>query len=110
VTRGEIYRTHERIAERGSKPGYYVVVSRSFIALNEDISTVVCAPIYSEVLGVSTEVIVGQGQGIPRVSAIRCDFLTLLFKSKLSTFVGELSIAQCRDLDRALKIALAIHA
>jgi hypothetical protein len=32
VRRGEIYRTRERIPERGSKPGYYVVISRTFVA------------------------------------------------------------------------------
>ena len=42
VRRGEIYRTQERIAERGDKPGFYVVVSRNFIGENTDISTVIC--------------------------------------------------------------------
>lgn len=36
MKRGEVYRTKERIAERGDKPGFYVVVSRSFIAANTD--------------------------------------------------------------------------
>jgi len=31
VKRGEIYRTRERVPERGDKPGFYVVVSRTFI-------------------------------------------------------------------------------
>ncbi len=44
MRRGEIYRTRERAPERGNKPGFYVVVSRSFIATNNDIATVVlCA-------------------------------------------------------------------
>jgi mRNA interferase MazF len=109
VTRGEIYRTRERIAERGDKAGFYVIVSRPFVALNDDIGTVVCAPIYSEILGVSTEVVLGREQGVPRVSAIRCDFLTLMFKSKLSSFAGELTNAQRVQLDRALAIALEIR-
>jgi hypothetical protein len=41
MKRGEIYHTREKLAERGNKPGYYVVVSRSFVAGNEDVSTVV---------------------------------------------------------------------
>ena len=40
--------------ERGGKPGFYVVVSRPFIAENEDLSAVVCAPLYREHLGLST--------------------------------------------------------
>ena len=37
---------------------------------------------YSEVLGLSTEVVIGSDEGLPSTSAIRCDFLTLIFKRK----------------------------
>lgn len=106
MTRGEIYRTRDRLPERGGKPGFYVVVSRAFVAENEDVSTVVCAPVYSEVLGLTTEVIVGTEDGLPRTSAIRCDFLTLLFKNRLSGFVATLSHEKVRALSRALAVAL----
>jgi hypothetical protein len=52
VRRGEIYRSRERVPERGDKPGFYVVISRTFIAENDDITTVVCAPVYSDLLGI----------------------------------------------------------
>ena len=65
MKRGEIYRTRERIPERGGKPGFYVVVSRSFIAQHEDVSTVICAPVYGEVLGLTTEVVLGPETGHP---------------------------------------------
>jgi mRNA interferase MazF len=106
VTRGEIYRTGERSPERGGKPGFYVVVSRSFIADNDDVSTVICAPVYGEVLGLSTEVVIGIDEGLPRTSAVRCDFLALLFKQKLTAFVGTLSRRKLSDLNRALAVAL----
>jgi len=106
VTRGEIYRTADRLPERGDKPGYYVVVSRAFIARSEDVATVVCAPVYSNVLGLSTEVVIGREHGLARASAIRCDFLALLFKKRLSSFVGSLAPGKLRELDRALAIAL----
>jgi mRNA-degrading endonuclease toxin of MazEF toxin-antitoxin module len=106
VTRGEIYRTDERAPERAGKPGFYVVVSRSFIAENEDVSTVVCAPVYSQVLGLSTEVVVGPGEGLPRVSSVRCDFLALMFKRKLTTFVASLPPRKVEELNRALAVAL----
>jgi len=106
VTRGEIYRTRERVAERGGKPGFYLVVSRSFIAEHEEVSTVVCAPVYGEVLGLTTEVVLGPEQGLPRTSAARCDFLTLMFKRKLTDFVGTLSLAKIAELNRALATAL----
>ena len=47
MRRGEIYRTQAREPDRGDKPGFYVVVSRNFIGENPDVSTVICAPVYS---------------------------------------------------------------
>jgi mRNA interferase MazF len=106
VNRGEIYRIRDRASERGGKPGFYVVVSRQFIAENDDVSTVICAPVYSEVLGLSTEVVLGAADGLPHQSALRCDFLALMFKRKLTTFVGTLSSAKLAELDGALATAL----
>ena len=106
MTRGEIYRTAERSPERGGKPGFYVVVSRAFIAENDDVSTVICAPVYSQVLGLSTEVVVGPAEGLPRVSAVRCDFLALMLKRKLTTFVALLPPRKLAELSRALAVAL----
>jgi mRNA-degrading endonuclease toxin of MazEF toxin-antitoxin module len=106
VKRGEIYRTAARVTERGDKPGFYVVVSRSFIAQNEDVSTVVCAPIYSELLGLSTEVSVGAAEGLPQSSSVRCDVLTLMFKGRLSGYVSALTGRKLVELDRALATAV----
>jgi mRNA-degrading endonuclease toxin of MazEF toxin-antitoxin module len=108
MTRGEVYRTRERVAERGDKPGFYVVVSRQFILDNDDVSTAICAPVYGEILGVRTEVVIGEEEGLPRASAIRCDFLTLMFKHKLRTLAGRLPLTKLRELDRALARALGL--
>ena len=108
MTRGEIYRTTERVAERGHKPGFYVVVSRSFIARHDDVSTVICAPVYSQVLGLSTEVVVGTDDDLPHESAIRCDFLMLMFKAKLTQLIATLSPAKIAELNRALAQALEL--
>lgn len=104
-----MYRTREPVPERGGKPGFYVIVSRPFIAGNEDVSTVICAPVYSEVLGLTTEVVVGTADGLPRTSAIRCDFLTLMFKRRLTDFVATLSPGKVGELNRALAVALALE-
>ncbi len=108
MTRGEVYRIRERVAERGGKPGFYVVVSRSFIAANDDVSTVICAPVYSEILGLESEVVLGSTDGLPRTCAIRCDFLMLMFKRKLTHFVGSLSPNKIAALNRALAYALEL--
>ena len=99
MRRGEIYRTRERVPERGAKPGFYVVVSRTFVAEHDDVSTVICAPVYGEVLGLTTEVVLGPEDG---------DFLTLMFKSKLGRFVSTLSGTKIAQLNRALAHALEL--
>lgn len=109
MKRGEIYRTSERIAERGDKPGFYLIVSRTFVAANSDISTVVCAPIYSEILGLNSELVLGPEEGLPHASAVRCDFLILLFKRRLTDFVSTLGQARQDELGNALKYALKIQ-
>ncbi len=108
MKRGDIYRTKGRVPERGHKPSFYVVVSRSFIAGNDDVSTVVCAPIYSKLLGLSTEVAIGPEEGLPKPCSIRCDFLTLVFKSKLTGYVTQLRSSKLAALDQALAHALEI--
>jgi mRNA interferase MazF len=110
MKRGDVYQTSHRVAERGDKPGYYIVVSREFIAGNDDISTVICAPVYGEILGLATEVVVGPEEGIPRASAVRCDFLMLMFKDKLTTRTGKLSSPKLLELNRALVQALDLSA
>ncbi len=108
MKRGDIYRSAHPPAERGHKPGFYVIVSRDFIAANEDGSTVVCAPVYGEVLGLRSEVAPGREDGLPRDSSIRCDFLTLMFKRHLTRLVGTLPSAKERELSDALAYALQL--
>jgi len=109
VRGGEIYRTKAKVPERGHKPGFYVVVSRNFIAENDDISTVICAPVYSEILGLRSELVLSSEDGLPRDSAVRCDFLTLMFKKKLTHFVGSLSADKIKHLNHALRYALELR-
>jgi mRNA-degrading endonuclease toxin of MazEF toxin-antitoxin module len=108
MTWGEIYRTDERVSERGWKPGFYVVVSRDFVGRNDDVSTVICAPVYSEVLGLRTEVVIGADEGLSRESAVRCDFLMLMFKRKLTGYVSSLPPSKRQQLRRALAAALQL--
>ena len=108
MKRGEIYKSHEKLPERGGKPSFYVIVSRNFVAANDDISTVICAPIYSEILGLRSEIVIGAEDGIPKQSAVRCDFLMLMFKKKLTDFIATLSHEKVKELSAALKYALEL--
>jgi mRNA-degrading endonuclease toxin of MazEF toxin-antitoxin module len=76
------------------------------VAEHEDVSTVICAPVYGEILGLTTEVVLGPEDGLSRASAVRCDFLTLMFKNRLSHFVSTLSAFKVAQLNRALANAL----
>lgn len=106
MTRGDLFRSDHATAERGNKPGYYVVVSRAFIAENDRIATVSCAPVYSEVLGIPTEVVLEPEHGVRHRSAVRCDFLMVMFKDRLNKLAGHLDAERLAALDRALAIAL----
>jgi mRNA-degrading endonuclease toxin of MazEF toxin-antitoxin module len=50
----------------------------------------------------------GYIDGLPKTCAIRCDFLTLMFKSKLTTYVAQLRGAKLDELNGALARALEL--
>ena len=85
-----------------------MIVSRDFIAGNEDVSTIICAPVYRETLGLRSEVLVSVDDGFPQESSIRCDFLTLMMKKRLTHFVGTLSQHKQQQLRHALAYALEL--
>ena len=108
MRRGDIYRLADALAERGDKPGFYVVVSRDEAAENQRLSTVICAPIYSQILGLSTEVVVTPQEGVRHTSAVRCDLLSSIFKSRLTHLMGRVPAARMFELDAALAEALGL--
>jgi mRNA interferase MazF len=83
----------------------FVVVSRQWI-IDSGWETVVCAPVFSARHGLSTQVTVGIDEGLKHESAMHCDGLVSLPKPRLTDFVGALSPAKVRELDRALVAAL----
>ena len=107
MRRGEIYRVHRP----GDDPKQYrsfVVVSRQ-IVIDSRFPTVICAPIFTRGHGFSTQVAVGVDEGLKHESWILCDNLVSLRKGQLTRFVGSLSHPKIRELDRALKMALALE-
>jgi hypothetical protein len=71
-----------------NKAGFLCRCFQEVIAGNDDLSTVVCAPVDGELLGLRSEVAIGTKHGVPRDSSIRCDFLMPMFKHKLTGFVA----------------------
>jgi mRNA interferase MazF len=106
MKRGDLYRVRRPPGD--PKPArVFVVVSRQPL-IDSKFSTVVCAPIFTQWHGLPTQVSVGTAQGLKHESAIQCDGLMSLEKSRLTDFVGELTFDKMRELDDALHVALAL--
>jgi mRNA interferase MazF len=69
-------------------------------------STVICAPVFSNGEGLSTQVAIGPDEGMKHSSWIMCDNLVSVRKSELTDYVGSLSGAKLTELNEALKKAL----
>lgn len=108
MKRGELYRV-EKPSKRDPK-GYrvFVIVSRQNF-IDTTYPSVICAPIYSNYNGLSSEVEIGIEEGLKHSSCIRCDELVSLQKAGLTNFIGSLSVSKIKELDEALKAALEIE-
>jgi mRNA interferase MazF len=85
----------------------FVIVSRQAL-VDSAFSSVVCAPVFSERHGLPTQVAVGRAEGLKHDSAVLCDALMSIEKSRLTDYVGELPPAKVDELDQALAAALGL--
>jgi mRNA interferase MazF len=108
MNRGELYLVRKPGSQDPRKQRVFVVVSRQALA-DSRFSTLICAPVYSQHDGLSTQVRVGLAEGLKKESSIHCDELVSLPKSALTHFVGSLKFAALRELNRALAIALGLE-
>ena len=107
MRRGELYRLHNPPGD----PKHYrvfVVVSRQSL-VETRFSTVICAPVFSEGQGLSTQVRIGIDEGLKHDSWIHCDGLASIRKSELRHYVGSLPRQKLIELDRALRMALDLQ-
>ena len=104
MRRGELYRVFK--PERDPKQyRFFVIVSRPAL-IESRFSTVICAPVFSNGEGLSTQVAIGPDEGMKHSSWIMCDDLVSVRKSELTDYVGSLSGAKLTELNEALKKAL----
>jgi mRNA interferase MazF len=104
MTRGELY----RVFKPGGDPKQYrsfVIVSRQ-VVIDSKFSTVICAPVFTNGEGLSTQVAVGLEEGLKHSSWIMCDSLVSLRKADLTNYIGSLSLAKLLELNGALRMAL----
>ncbi|MDP2168485.1 MAG: type II toxin-antitoxin system PemK/MazF family toxin [Thermodesulfovibrionales bacterium] len=107
MKRGELYRVYKGSPHDPKKFRVFAVVSRQ-VLIDSKYSTVICAPVYSNYDGLSTQVKVGLDEGLKHESSIHCDGLVSIQKTALSHYVGLLSPEKTGRLDEALKIALGL--
>jgi mRNA interferase MazF len=107
VKRGDLYRVYRGSANDPKDYRVFLVVSRQLL-IDSRFSTVICAPVYSRRDGLPTQVDVGVDEGLKHDSAICCDELVSLPKSKLTDYIGALSAAKMQAVNVALRTALAI--
>ena len=106
MKRGELYRVRRPPGD--PKPArVFVVVSRQPL-IDSTFATVVCAPVFTQYHGLPTQVSIGTTEDLKHESAIQCDGLMSLEKSRLTDYVGELTFDKLRELDDALLVALAL--
>ena len=107
IRRGELYRIKHPSGD--SKRSRVVVVVSRGAHLASRFSTAICAPVYSQRGGLSSEVEVGPTEGLEHASAILCDVLTSFPRSQLTDYVGTLGPSKLSALRTALRIALDIE-
>jgi mRNA interferase MazF len=106
MRRGELYRVRRPPGD--PKPArVFVIVSRQAL-IDSTYSTVICAPVFTHWHGLPTQVSVNAAEGLKHESAIQCDGLMSLEKSRLTDYVGELASDKLRELDGALLVALGL--
>ena len=107
MKRGDLYLVRKPGRDAKKQRVFAVVSRQDFI--DTRFSTVVCAPVYSRRLGLSTEVAVGIAEGLKGECALHADALASVPKSMLTDYVGCLGPMKLAELDRALRIALAVE-
>jgi mRNA interferase MazF len=105
MKRGELY----LVRKPGSrKQRVFVVASRQAL-IDSKYSQVICAPVYSQHDGLSTQVAVGVEEGLKKESSIHCDELASLSKSLLTHYLGTLGPKALSEFNAALAVALALE-
>jgi len=109
VKRGELYLVKKSGSQDPRRQRVFVIVSRQAL-IDSRFSSLICAPVYSQHDGLSTQVQVGLEEGLKKESSIHCDELVSLSKSALTNYIGVLRADKLRELSVALNIALGLDA
>ncbi len=106
MKRGDFYRVYRGTKYDPKNYRVFLVVSRQTV-IDSQFSTVICAPVYSKYDGFTTQIEVGVDEGLKHDSAVYCDELVSLPKSLLTDFIASLSESKMKEVNTALRVALA---
>jgi mRNA interferase MazF len=106
MKRGDLYLVYKGSKNDPKNKRVFLVVSRQE-CIDKGFSSVICAPVYTNYRGLTTQVEVGIDEGLKHDSAVFCDDLISLPKSMLTDYVGALSNVKMEEVNTALRIALA---
>jgi mRNA interferase MazF len=104
MNRGDLYRVSRPPGDL-KRQRVYVIVSRQKL-IESRFPSVICAPIFTEGEGLTTQVSVGPEDGLKHESWIHCDSLISFRKSALTNFIGTLSAIKIKRLNQSLASAL----
>jgi mRNA interferase MazF len=107
MKRGDLYRVAHPSGDT-KKYRVFVIVSRKALIATR-FSTVICAPVYSEHDGLSTQIAVGIEEGLKHDSSVHCDALMSIPKASLTHYIGTLPPDKLAALDKALCVALELR-
>ena len=108
MKRGDLYRVYKGSKNDPKNYRVFVVISRN-VLIESKFSTVICAPVYSNYDGLSTQILIGVDEGLKHESSIYCDELISIRKEMLTDYIGTLSTLKLEELKTGLKIALALE-
>ena len=108
MKRGDLYLVYKGSKNDPKNQRVFLVVSRQE-CVDKGFSSVICAPVYTNYRGFSTQVEVGIDEGLKHDSAVFCDDLISLPKRILTNFIGTLSNTKMEEVNTALRIALDVE-
>jgi len=107
MKRGDLYLVYKGSKNDPKNQRVFLVVSRQE-CIDKGFSSVICAPVYTNYHGFSTQIEVGIDEGLKHDSAVFCDDLISLPKRILTNYIGSLSDSKMEEVNSALRIALAV--